>query len=409
MSGHVFAGLDVRFENPAGLTGIWAEENTRASLFDAMQRKETFATSGPRIQVRLFGGWDYAADVAERRPTGSRPPTRAACRWAATCRRSARPRRHHSSSGRSRTRPPATSTASRSSRAGPRTARASRRSTTSSGPATATPDPDRPARCRRSAARSTSPNATYTNTIGAVELKGTWTDPEFDPSLDAFYYARALEIPTPRWTTIQAKELGIAPPEMVAATVQERAWSSPIWYTPTPGARERRCRRADRRRPQGARRDGARRRALTELIVGKSTWVRNNVTGEVFNIAWTTSGQRLIGNVNGGDPEAQRGWRCVARRPDSARLRLRDQGRRHRHDPRQRALRGRPSTSSATSISPRAATSSASPTTRWFQRRKLSIRWISKSRRSRPMKEMARRDDPAGHGPTVSGMLSEKG
>ena len=56
-------------------------------------------------------------------------------------------------------------------------------------------------------------NATYTNTVGSVELKTVWTDPEFDPSLHAFYYARVLEIPTPRWTTIQAKKLGIAPPE----------------------------------------------------------------------------------------------------------------------------------------------------------------------------------------------------
>ena len=60
-----------------------------------------------------------------------------------------------------------------------------------------------------------------------------WTDPEFDPSLHAFYYARVLEIPTPRWTTIQAHQLGIAPPDVVAATVQERAWTSPIWYTPS--------------------------------------------------------------------------------------------------------------------------------------------------------------------------------
>ena len=81
-------------------------------------------------------------------------------------------------------------------------------------------------------------NATYTNTIGAVELKTVWTDPEFDPSLHAFYYARVLEIPTPRWTTIQAKKLGIAPPDVVAATLQERAWSSPIWYTPSAEARK---------------------------------------------------------------------------------------------------------------------------------------------------------------------------
>ena len=80
--------------------------------------------------------------------------------------------------------------------------------------------------------------ATYTNTIGAVELKTVWTDPEFDPSLHAFYYARVLEIPTPRWTTIQAAKLGIAPPDVVAPTLQERAWSSPIWYTPSAEARK---------------------------------------------------------------------------------------------------------------------------------------------------------------------------
>jgi hypothetical protein len=61
--------------------------------------------------------------------------------------------------------------------------------------------------------------ATYENTIGGVELKKVWTDPEFDPSLHAFYYARAIEIPTPRWTTIQAKELGIALPDVVSATL----------------------------------------------------------------------------------------------------------------------------------------------------------------------------------------------
>jgi hypothetical protein len=66
MSGHLFTGMDVRYENPSGLTGIWAEENTRASLWDAMYRKETFATSGPRIRIRFFGGWEYARDLVDR-------------------------------------------------------------------------------------------------------------------------------------------------------------------------------------------------------------------------------------------------------------------------------------------------------------------------------------------------------
>ena len=146
-------------------------------------------------------------------------------------------------------------------------------------------------------------NATYTNTIGTVELKSVWTDPDFDPSIDAFYYARALEIPTPRWTTIQAKALGIVPPETVPATVQERAWSSPIWYTPTDEAKK-------SGKPgtlvadllhQGAR--ALNDAELTELLVGKSTWVRNMVTGGVFRIIWGKDGQRALSNVNPADPQ----------------------------------------------------------------------------------------------------------
>ena len=82
--------------------------------------------------------------------------------------------------------------------------------------------------------------ATYTNSVGSTELKTVWTDPEFDASLHAFYYARVLEIPTPRWTLIQAVKAGVPPPDMVPLTGQERAWSSPIWYTPTAEARKKR-------------------------------------------------------------------------------------------------------------------------------------------------------------------------
>ena len=75
-------------------------------------------------------------------------------------------------------------------------------------------------------------NASYTNTIGSPELATVWKDPDFDPAVPAFYYVRVLEIPTPRWSTYDAKELGIDPPKDFPATIQERAWSSPIWYTP---------------------------------------------------------------------------------------------------------------------------------------------------------------------------------
>ncbi len=75
-------------------------------------------------------------------------------------------------------------------------------------------------------------NATWTNTIGASELITVWTDPDFDPKLRAVYYARVIEIPTPRWTTYDAKYFGVEVPEGVPKTTQERAYTSPIWYTP---------------------------------------------------------------------------------------------------------------------------------------------------------------------------------
>jgi hypothetical protein len=75
-------------------------------------------------------------------------------------------------------------------------------------------------------------NATWVNTIGAPELLTVWTDPDFDPTQSAFYYARVIEIPTPRWTAYDAKRFKIQMPEEVPMVTQERAYTSPIWYTP---------------------------------------------------------------------------------------------------------------------------------------------------------------------------------
>ena len=129
-------------------------------------------------------------------------------------------------------------------------------------------------------------------------------DPDFDASLDAFYYARVLEIPTPRWTTIQAKELGMVPPSVVPATVQERAWSSPIWFSPTEEARRNAPRGvtvADLKQRGAVVLDDAQ---LKQLVVGKTLTVRNTVTGQRFEILYGTTGRRLITHVDGKQPEA---------------------------------------------------------------------------------------------------------
>jgi hypothetical protein len=293
------AGLDVRLENPAGLTGIWAEENTRASLFDGMARKETFATSGPHIQVRLFGGANLApvsdqadwvkAAYAAGVPMGADLPTLGEAKapsfivWALKDPTSGNLDRIQIVKGWTKH------------------GQSFEKIFDVAWAGNRTPDPFTGVVPPIGSTVNIS-DASYANTIGGVELKGSWTDPEFDPSLDAFYYARTLAIPTPRWTTIQAKQLGIAPPDNVAATIQERAWTSPIWYTPTQKLRtaEKGTTVADLKAQGATALDDA---ALTEMIVGKTSWIRNNVTGDVFAITWTASGQRLISNVNGAIPK----------------------------------------------------------------------------------------------------------
>ena len=300
MSGHNFAGIDVRYEQPAGLTGVWAEENTRASIWDAMHRKETFGVSGPHIKVRFFGGWDYkpamlndqdwvkAAYAAGVPMGGDLPPLKAKAPtfvvWAVKDPMAGNLDRIQIVKGWSKH----GQSFERVFDVAWSGDRKPDRWTGRVPPVQSTVDIDK---------------ATYTNSVGAVELKTVWTDPEFDPSLHAFYYARVLEIPTPRWTTIQAKQLGIAPPDVVPPVVQERAWASPIWYAPTDEARK-------AAKPgltvAELKRKGAtalNQQQVEALIVGKAHWYRNNVTGEQFKVNYRKNGQHTVYHVGRNVPQ----------------------------------------------------------------------------------------------------------
>ena len=214
----------------SGYAGVWAEANTRQALFAAFKRREVYATTGPRIVLRFFGGWDYAASDADR-------PDLAAVGY--------------------------------------------RRGVPMGGDLTRSDDGEAPRFLIRAVKDPDGANldrvqvvkgwrdsdgglferiydvawsgdrsiengvledvrstvdpaaAEYLNSVGAAELAVTWTDPDFDADEAAFYYVRVLEIPTPRWTAYDAAFYGIPKlPESVPLVTRERAYSSPIWYTP---------------------------------------------------------------------------------------------------------------------------------------------------------------------------------
>ena len=211
---------------------------------------------------------------------------------------------------------------------------------------------------------------TYTNTIGAVELKAVWTDPEFDPSLHAFYYARVLEIPTPRWTTIQAAKLGVPPPDVVPATVQERAWGSPIWYTPDAEARKAAkpgTTVADLKKQGAVALNDAQ---LKALIVDKSLWLENMVTSDKYQLVYSASGKSATGKTA---IPAEPGYVTQRFAANQGELQLRYVGRRFRNPAssarrHRQALSATPGRTSSTTgrSSPRlSARRSRSPSTRW--------------------------------------------
>ena len=216
----------------SGLAGIWARENTREALFEAMQKKETYATTGTRITVRFFGGWDYGEDEVFRpdavaigyrkgvpmggdlreAPNGARAPVFMVGAlkdpWSGNLDRVQVIKGWVDEDGERHERVYDVAVSDG------RTIDADGRARTPVGNTVDEAD------------------ASYLNNIGDAELRAVWTDPDFDPAHRAVYYARVLEIPTPTWQAFDQKFFGFEMSADVPLTHQERAYTSPIWYTP---------------------------------------------------------------------------------------------------------------------------------------------------------------------------------
>lgn len=217
----------------SGYAAVWATENTREAIFDAMERRETYATTGPRMMVRFFGGWDFEANDAHNRlpaqigyskgvpmggdlsnaPQGKAPTFLVAALKdpiGANLDRIQIVKGWVDDKGKTQEKVYDVVWGD-----------AEKRSPGADG--------------KLPAVGSTVDvaNATWINTIGDPELITVWKDPDFDAKQSAFYYTRVLEIPTPRWTAYDAKRFGSKPLKGTTMTLQERAYSSPIWYTPS--------------------------------------------------------------------------------------------------------------------------------------------------------------------------------
>ncbi len=215
----------------SGLAAVWATDNTREALFDAMQRKETYATTGPRMTVRFFGGWDYGEDDVQRHDFASLGYSKGVPMGGDLTK---------APSGKS---PAFLIQALRD----PDGANLDRVQVIKGWLDAEGETHERiydvavsDGRKIGKDGRSKKPvgntvdieKATFTNSIGDAMLTAYWSDPDFDPNEHAFYYARVIEIPKPRWSAYDAKRFGVEMPEGTEMITQDRAYTSPIWYTP---------------------------------------------------------------------------------------------------------------------------------------------------------------------------------
>jgi hypothetical protein len=214
----------------AGYTAVWARENTREAIFDAMKRRETYATTGSRMIVRLFGGYDFAPDDATSRSPAIIGYSRGVPMGGDL---------HRDPEGRAPTflvaalRDPIGANLDRYQIVkGWMDADGETHEEVYDVAWSDDREPGDDGRLPPVGSTVDVEDATWLNTIGAPELIAVWEDPDFDPEQKAFYYGRVLEIPTPRWTAYDAKYFGTEPEPGTEMELQERAYTSPIWYSP---------------------------------------------------------------------------------------------------------------------------------------------------------------------------------
>jgi hypothetical protein len=214
----------------SGYAAVWARENTREALFDAMERKEVYATTGSRMLVRLFGGWQFEASDAS-----SRTPSIVGYRKGVPMGGDL----HRAPAGIVPTflvaalKDPVGANLDRYQIIkGWQDARGKLHEKVYDVVWSGEREPGSDGKLPPVGSTVDVANANWTNSIGTPELIAVWTDPDFDPAQRAFYYGRVIEIPTPRWTAYDAMRFGIELPAEVPMVTQERAYTSPIWYTP---------------------------------------------------------------------------------------------------------------------------------------------------------------------------------
>lgn len=224
------AARQVRQFSSGGVAGVWAQANTRDEIFEALQRRETFATSGPRLKVRFFGGFGLS-DFAPGEQAGLQQAYEAGVPMGGdlvSAPQGKAPRfvvhAIKETDGANLDRIQIIK--------GWVDANGEPRSKIYNVALSGNRRPGEDGKIPPVGNTVKEADATYTNDIGDVQLRAFWTDPDFDAARPALYYARVLQIPTPRWSTYDAARTGLERPTDVPVSIQERAWSSPIWYTP---------------------------------------------------------------------------------------------------------------------------------------------------------------------------------